>query len=121
LRSDPNQKSVNGKPPGKTEDGADGAAAAEAEQKADAESPAEASESTKEQDAVVPGAADEAAPSDQVTSESVTEQLQDLDLNRAAVEEGILEDEEASTEDDEDGAGEWISSSTADPPPRYTC
>ncbi|KAK4040848.1 RNA-binding protein NOB1 [Parachaetomium inaequale] len=111
LRREPNQKGVNGRPPGKTEDEAGEATTTETQEKADGEPSTTTSDPAKEQEDVVPEAADAASPSDEVTSESVTEALQDLSLNQAAVEEGTPEDEGASTEDDDDGAGEWITPS----------
>jgi RNA-binding protein NOB1 len=101
---------VNGKPPGKAEDGADDTKATETGESTDVETSIITSETTKGQDDATPDVAKDVTPSDETTSEVVTEQLQRLDVNAAATEDGIPEDAEESSEDD-DGDGEWITPS----------
>jgi RNA-binding protein NOB1 len=101
---------VNGKPPGKTDATADEPNKTETEDEAVAQPDTTASEATEEQGDAVPQAADESGPSgEQATSQSVTEQLQDLSLNQPAAEENTVDDEEEVTEEEDDGEGEWIS------------
>ncbi|KAK4157158.1 RNA-binding protein NOB1 [Chaetomidium leptoderma] len=111
LRREPNQKRVNGKPPGKEEAGADGLSKTEVEETPDSTSPAAIVDATKEQEDVVPQAADEtAASSEQATSETLAAQVQDLNLNTPASQDAdpVVEDGEEVTEDEDDGDGEWI-------------
>ncbi|KAH6850649.1 Nin one binding Zn-ribbon like-domain-containing protein [Chaetomium sp. MPI-CAGE-AT-0009] len=110
LRREPNQKGMNGKPPGKTEDGADDTKPTETGESTDAKPEAETPETTKELGDAAPDVVEDAAPSDEATSEMVTEQLQELALNPAATEDGVPGDAEDSAEDD-DGDGEWITPS----------
>lgn len=116
LRREPNQKGVNGKPPGKDEVGADQPSTTVAEENSAPEPPVPTSETLEEQQDV-PVTADEAVPSfEEEPSESLAEQVQDLDINEAAAQDipSTADDEEETTEEDEsDGDGEWISSFTA--------
>lgn len=105
LRNEPNQKRVNGKPPGRAEDGeaeqpAEGAAAEKQEEAADAVEPTE--EETKEEKTAE-------------TEAAVTEQLESLDLNQEPqqAESTTVEEtkESISEEEDDDSDGEWITPS----------
>jgi RNA-binding protein NOB1 len=107
LRREPNQKSVNGKPPGKAEDGAVDAGSTGIGASTDAEPSAKVPEATKGQDDATADVAEDPAPSDEPTTEAVTEQLQELELNPPGTEDGTAEVAEESSEDD--GDGEWIS------------
>ncbi|KAK3942545.1 RNA-binding protein NOB1 [Diplogelasinospora grovesii] len=118
LRKEPGQKGLNGKPPGRTEEGGDkeqqpaeGARGAEGQASETTEDAAETAGETTED---VPASAQETAPAEE---EAVSEQLKELDINSqpqsetqasALQEEGEDEDEE---EVEEDGEGEWITPS----------
>jgi len=106
---------VNGKPPGKDEATADQPTTTTTEEELVPEPTDPASETLEEQQDV-PAASDEVAPSsEQELSESLAEQVQDLDINQPAAQDitSTADDEEATEEDEDDGDGEWISSCTA--------
>ncbi|KAH6641061.1 Nin one binding Zn-ribbon like-domain-containing protein [Chaetomium tenue] len=109
LRREPNQKGVNGKPPGKADDEAGDAVPAITGASTDAESSTETPEVTNGADDAAPDVAEDPTPSDEPTTEVVTEQLQDLGLNPTKSEDATTEDVEESSEDD--GDGEWITPS----------
>jgi RNA-binding protein NOB1 len=117
LRNEPNQKRVNGKPPGRAEAEVAGVSEAEKEEAAQPSSPVVDSETAEKQEDKVPESSEEAAPSlEEVTADSLAEQVQELNVDDSAAQDTHIEveDGEASAEDDDDdGDGEWISSSTA--------
>jgi RNA-binding protein NOB1 len=124
LRNEPNQKRVNGKPPGRAEAEAGAVSEAEKEEAAQPTSPVVDSETAEKQEIKVPESSEEAAPSseeaapslEEVTADSLAEQVQELNVDDSAAQDTHIEveDGEASAEDDDDdGDGEWISSSTA--------
>ncbi|KAJ4288224.1 20S-pre-rRNA D-site endonuclease nob1 [Collariella sp. IMI 366227] len=98
LRNDPNQKGMNGKPPGKEE------ASTEDQSKDETESSATTSETAKEEKSAAPS-------TEQPATESVTERLQDLSLNKDSAEEPTPEDREEAASEDDDSDGEWITPS----------
>jgi hypothetical protein len=107
---------VNGKPPGKDETGAYQPSTVVTEENS-APQPSEPASETLEEQQDVPAAADEAAPpSEQESSESLAEKVQDLVVNESA-NQGLNataeDEEEAAEEEEDDGDGEWISSFTA--------
>ncbi|KAK3902445.1 RNA-binding protein NOB1 [Staphylotrichum tortipilum] len=103
LRREPNQQTVNGKPPGKAEAGVD-------EPTTDnTSSGSPASEPTREHGHPPTEAGSEAAPApEQTTGDSLSEQVQDLSINESVVAPSTIDDEEATTEEEDDGDGEWI-------------
>ncbi|GAB1314497.1 20S-pre-rRNA D-site endonuclease nob1 [Madurella fahalii] len=114
LRKEPNQKGLNGKPPGKEEAGNVEASLSEMEASADVDAPTPAVETTKEQETAVSDAADELGHSSkQATRQTVAEELENLDLNKptAQVDAPGEEDEGDSTSEEDDGEGEWITPS----------
>jgi RNA-binding protein NOB1 len=116
LRNEPNQKRVNGKPPGRAEAETGEPSEAEKEEAAQSSSPVADSETTEKQEDTVLESSEGAAPSsEEVTADSLAEQVQDLNVDDSAAQDTHIEveDGEASAEDDDDGDGEWISSSTS--------
>ncbi|EAQ86368.1 hypothetical protein CHGG_07621 [Chaetomium globosum CBS 148.51] len=109
LRREPNQKGVNGKPPGKTENEAGDAVPTEIGASAHAELSAETPEVTNGAGDAAADVAEDPALSDELTTEAVTEQLQDLALNPTTTADDIPENADESSEDD--GDGEWITPS----------
>lgn len=119
LRREPNQKRVNGAPPGKAEVGEEGPSQAETKETTTAEPSPTIAEVTKEEGGALLDTTDAAGVAEEGTGESVTEQLQELSLNEPTTEEAetVVEDgEESGAEEEDDGAGEWISSSPTLPP-----
>jgi RNA-binding protein NOB1 len=112
LRREPNQKGVNGKPPGQEDAGADEPSPTSTEEKAASLPTTETIETPED---VVSEAVDEAvSSSEQPASESLVDQVQDLNLNEPPAQEtGLLEEyeEEVEEAEEDDGDGEWISSS----------
>ena len=110
---------MNGAPPGKAEAADDGPNQAETDSTTTAEpstttAEATTTEGTEEQDGALPDTTDVADVSpEEGTSEAVTEQLQELNLDEPTTEdaEPVVEDGEESAAEEDDGDGEWISSS----------
>lgn len=114
LRKQPNQKGLNGKPPGKEEAANTETPKSEAESEAGASQPHTVAEADGEQGTVVPESTDEvAARTEGVTSEALSGKLENLDLSEASVEiETRGEEYEGDlTPEEDDGEGEWISTS----------
>ncbi|KAK4122192.1 D-site 20S pre-rRNA nuclease [Parathielavia appendiculata] len=111
LRREPNQKSVNGKPPGKIEAAADEPNIQETVESAVVQPSIIASDARNEQGEALPRAADEAGPSIEQATAQVTEKLQDLSFNQPSAEGDTAEQEEEVTEEEDDGEGEWITPS----------
>ncbi|KAL2018132.1 hypothetical protein VTK56DRAFT_1208 [Thermocarpiscus australiensis] len=114
LRREPNQKGLNGKPPGRAEVGGDGPGTAGVEPNPAVEPSDTTDVSVEEQDSAPQDTTRGAGPvSEQVTSEPATEQLQELSLKEPATEDSdpAREDVEESTSEEDDGAGEWITPS----------
>ncbi|KAH6626508.1 Nin one binding Zn-ribbon like-domain-containing protein [Chaetomium sp. MPI-SDFR-AT-0129] len=111
LRREPNQKGVNGKPPGRTEDGADGPTNAAAEATSNTEQPPVAPEPSSQQEEAAPTATDDTHSTDEATTDSVAEELENVTLDETAPAEVTAEDEPSTEEDEDDGAGEWITPS----------
>jgi hypothetical protein len=115
LRNEPNQKRVNGKPPGRAEAEAGAPGEAEKGEEAESSSPVATSEAAEKQEDTVLESSEETAPSSEgVTADSLAAQVQGLDVDDSAAQDTHIEveDGEASAEDDDDGDGEWISPST---------
>jgi hypothetical protein len=105
---------VNGAPPGKAEAADDGPNQAETDSTTTAEPSTTTAEGAEEQDSALPDTTDVADVSpEEGTSEAVTEQLQELNLDEPTTEdaEPVVEDGEESAAEEDDGDGEWISSS----------
>ncbi|KAK4137739.1 D-site 20S pre-rRNA nuclease [Trichocladium antarcticum] len=114
LRREPNQKRVNGAPPGKAEVGEEGPSQAETKETTTAEPSPIIAEVTKEEGGALLDTTDAAGVAGEGTSESVTEQLQELSLNEPPTQEveTVVEDgDESGPEEEDDGAGEWITPS----------
>lgn len=110
LRNEPNQKRVNGKPPGRAEAEANGPSEAEKEESAESSSPVDTSETAEKQEDVVPEPSAEPAPSSEETSpDSLADQVQNLNVDDSAPQDTNVEVEDDEAEDDDDGDGEWIS------------
>lgn len=104
---------MNGKPPGKEDTETDHPSLPGTEEDTASNPVAPTPETEVEQEDAALEAADEAASSpEQTASESLAEQVQNLDINEVAAHDASLlaeDGEEAETYDD-DGDGEWISS-----------
>ncbi|KXX72869.1 RNA-binding protein NOB1 [Madurella mycetomatis] len=114
LRKEPNQKGLNGKPLGKEEVGNAEVPQSEAGAGADVDPQATASETAKEPGTIVSGAAAEVGDSvEEATSQSLAEELENLDLNKPTAQAEVPgeEDEGDSTPGEDDGEGEWITPS----------
>lgn len=114
MRREPNQKGVNGKPPGKTEDGADVPTntVAEATSNTEQTSIAPESEPSSQQEEAGPTTTDGTPSTNEATADSVAEELENVTLSEATPAEFTAENESSAEEDEDDGAGEWISTRT---------
>ena len=108
---------MNGKPPGKDHAEANEPSTPGAEENTASDPLAPTPEMGAEQEDGVPEAADETAlSSEQAASDSLAQQVQDLDLSEPVAQDfsSLAEDgegaEEEEEDDDDDGDGEWISS-----------
>ena len=116
MRREPNQKGVNGKPPGKDDAETNEPSTPGAEENTASDPVKPTPETGAEQEDGAPEAADEAAlSSEQAASDSLPQQVQDLDLSEPVAQDIISSAEdgegaEEEEEDDDDGDGEWISS-----------
>ncbi|KAK1760339.1 RNA-binding protein NOB1 [Echria macrotheca] len=112
LRNEPTQKHLNGKPPGKSDEvektaGGSDEGSPEASTQ-DSEDREDSTEATAVEDAL------SEEPSEPVTTEAITEQLEGVDLGTETAEDGdtvveVAEEPAPEAEEEEDdGGGEWI-------------
>ncbi|KAK1835310.1 RNA-binding protein NOB1 [Podospora conica] len=107
LRKDPTQKRVNGKPPGRAEESQ---TTGPAKDGAVTETPEQADNTTPPQeDGPVEVAKEEPAP--EAAVEAVEEKLGDLTIEPVTSEDVTYDEVEASTSEDDDSGGEWITPS----------
>ena len=105
MRKDPAQKRVNGKPPGRaeeeetTEPAKDGAVTETSEQAEDGTASQEigSADDTKQE------------PAPEAAVETVEEKLEDLAIEPVTNDDITYDKVEASTSEDDDSGGEWIS------------
>ena len=113
MRREPNQKGVNGKPPGKENTETDAPSTLGDDENTTSDPLAPTSNTGAEREDATPETEDEAAlSSEQVASDTLAQQVQDLDINEVATQDtnSPAEDGEEEETEDDDGDGEWISS-----------
>ncbi|KAL2256713.1 hypothetical protein VTK26DRAFT_1234 [Humicola hyalothermophila] len=113
LRREPNQKGLNGKPPGKEAAESDAPSQAEPDGAATAEQSSTAEVVDEQPSASMDATAAVDAPLEQETSEAVTDQFQELKLSESTADDvkAPAEEDEESTAEEDDGEGEWITPS----------
>ncbi|KAK4239400.1 RNA-binding protein NOB1 [Achaetomium macrosporum] len=115
LRREPNQKGVNGKPPGKEEANAEGPRETETEGNSVSEPSVATTDVAKGEDSSAPEAAEEVSPpAEETPSRSVTDRLGSLNISGSGAQDTSPATEgagESAEEEDDDGGGEWITPS----------
>lgn len=102
---------MNGAPPAKAEAEGDEPSQPEADNTASPDVSTETAEVTKEEDSALADTEAVNASTEEETSEAVTEQLQELNLNEPASEDAEDAAEDGEEAEEDDGDGEWISRS----------
>ncbi|SPQ21547.1 79b5fbb8-da89-41c6-9608-cd6eefb3eb80 [Thermothielavioides terrestris] len=115
LRREPNQKGVNGKPPGKEEANVEepGQGATEGNTTSEATVVTTTDVARGQGSGALDGTGETGDPAADATSEEVAHKLQNLSVNEPAPRstDVVAEDEEEATEEEDDGEGEWITPS----------